>query len=265
MTDIIQVGIEAARAAGAYLLDNFGREQRVHSKGDRNLVTDVDRNAQKLIVDIIDARFPRHGIIAEEGMSRSEQAEYLWIIDPLDGTHNYIRNVPIYGVSIGILRKGIYVGGVIYMPSDGGELYVAEQGNGAYKNNEKISVSGHTDLTACSLSFDSGIRHDPGTMLPVLGALADKVFNARMFGSSARALSYLAEGKIDICVEFQDQPWDCAAGICLIEQAGGKVTDLSGGRMLHTTIGYIATNGHTHGMVLDIVRNKSHKGEHRGI
>lgn len=255
MTDIIQVGIEAARSAGAYLQDNFGKDQKVHVKGDRNLVTDVDRNAQKLIIDIIDARFPQHGIIAEEGMSRSEQAEYLWIIDPLDGTHNYIRNIPIYGVSIGILRKGRYVGGVIYMPPDGGELYVAEEGNGAYKNDKKILVSELKDLPACTVSFDSGIRHEPDVMLPVLGELADRTFNVRMFGSSARALSYLAEGKIDICVEFKDQPWDCAAGICLIEQAGGKVTDLSGGRMLHTTIGYIATNGHTHGMVLDIVRS----------
>jgi myo-inositol-1(or 4)-monophosphatase len=265
MTDIIQVGIEAARAAGAYLLDNFGKEQRIHSKGDRNLVTDVDRNAQKMIIDIIDAHFPAHGIIAEEGSSRSEDAEYLWIIDPLDGTHNYIRNVPIYGVSIGILRKGRYVGGVIYMPPDGGELYVAEEGSGAYKNDKKISVSKLTDLAACTVSFDSGIRHEPDVMLPVLGELADRTFNVRMFGSSARALSYVAEGKIDICVEFKDLPWDCAAGICLIEQAGGKVTDLAGGVMTHRTIGYVATNGPTHATVLDIVRNNSHKGEHRGI
>ena len=265
MADIIKVGIEAARSAGAYLLDNFGKEQRVHVKGDRNLVTDVDLNAQKLIIDIIDAHFPGHGIIAEEGASRLPQAEYLWIIDPLDGTHNYIRNVAVFGVSIGILRRGSYVGGVIYMPSEGGELYVAEQGNGAYKNDKRISVSASADLAACSVSFDSGIRHDPGTMLPVLGLLADRAFNVRMFGSSARALSYLAEGKIDIAVEFKDQPWDCAAGICLIEQAGGKVTDLSGGVMAYTTIGYIATNGRTHEKVLDIVRNTSYKGEPRGI
>jgi myo-inositol-1(or 4)-monophosphatase len=91
----------------------------------------------------------------------------------------------------------------------------------------------------------------------MLGEIADRAFNVRMFGSSARALSFLAEGKIDAAVEFEDQPWDCAAGICLIEQAGGMVTDLAGGRMAHTTIGYIASNGKAHEEVLDIIRKHS--------
>jgi myo-inositol-1(or 4)-monophosphatase len=268
MSDIIQVGIEAARVAGAYLLDHFGKEQNIHIKGDRDLVTDVDRQAQSLIVDLIDTHFPEHGIIAEEASPRRPQAEYLWIIDPLDGTHNYIRNVAIFGVSIGIVRNGEYIGGIINMPSGGGELYVAEKANGAYKNNEKISVSSKQALVECSLSFDSGIRYHPDSMLPVLKQLADRAFNVRMFGSSARSLSYLAEGKIDIAVEFEDKPWDCAAGICLIEQAGGKVTDLNGGSMAHTTIGYIATNGFVHKPVLDIVskyRKNQNKGAERGI
>lgn len=253
MADIIQVGIEAARSAGQYLLDHFGKDQRIHSKGDRNLVTDVDRSAQGMIIDHIERHFPQHGIIAEEGGSRRENAEYIWIIDPLDGTHNYIRGVSIFGISIGIVHNGMYIGGIIAMPS-AGELYVAEKGSGAYKNNKKIAVSGHRLLAECSVSFDSGLRHAPARMLPVLGALADRAFNVRMFGSSARALSYLAEGKIDVSVEFEDQPWDCAAGICLIEQAGGTVTDLSGNPMAHTTIGYVATNGPTHNAVLDLVR-----------
>ncbi|MDD5775098.1 MAG: inositol monophosphatase [Candidatus Omnitrophica bacterium] len=253
MADIIQTGIEAARSAGEYLLGHFGKEQTVHVKGDRNLVTDVDRGAQDMIIGHIARHFPRHGIIAEEGGSVREQAEYIWIIDPLDGTHNYIRGVAVFGVSIGIVRNGSYVGGIIYMPF-AGELYVAEKDHGAYKNDTKISVSSNSALADCSVSFDSGLRHAPARMLPVLGSFADRAFNVRMFGSSARALSYLAEGKIDVSVEFEDQPWDCAAGICLIEQAGGKVTDLSGNPMAHTTIGYVATNGAVHEAALGIVR-----------
>jgi myo-inositol-1(or 4)-monophosphatase len=225
-------------------------------------VTNVDPQAQAMIIDAVKKKFPGHGIIAEEGLTRDVDAEYIWIIDPLDGTHNYIRGVPIFGVSIGVVRRDKFIGGVIYMPVED-ELYVAETGNGAYKNGAAIKVSTHQDLKECSVSYDSGIRYHPQALLPILGEIADKSFNVRMFGSSARALSYLAEGKVDISVEFEDQPWDCAAGICLIEQAGGKVTDLSGRPMAHTTIGYIATNGHTHGTVLDIVRK--HKGEHRGI
>lgn len=252
MADIIQTGIEAARTAGEYLLDRFGKEQTVHVKGDRNLVTDADRAAQKMIVGLIERRFPGHGIIAEEGGSVRQDAEYLWIVDPLDGTHNYIRGVDIFGVSIGVVHNARYIAGIIFMPS-AGELYVGEQGSGAYKNDRRISVSSNSAFTQYSVSFDSGLRHAPDRMLPVLRELADRAFNVRMFGSSARALSYLAEGRIDISVEFEDQPWDCAAGICLIEQAGGRVTDLLGRPMKHTTIGYIATNGRAHQEVLDIV------------
>jgi myo-inositol-1(or 4)-monophosphatase len=263
MTDIIPVGIEAARTAGNYILEHFGKVQDIRAKADRNFFTDVDVGAQRLIVDAITARFPGHGIIAEEGNRSREDAECVWIIDPLDGTHNYIRNAAIFGVSIGIVRSGHYVGGIIYMPA-ADELYVAEKGSGAYKNDKRIAVSSKKSFAECSVSFDSGIRYDPAVLLPVLGDLADKAFNIRMFGSSARSLSYLAEGTIDISVEFKDQPWDCAAGICLIEEAGGTVTDLYGNAMTPATIGYIATNGAMHTAALDIVRAHK-KGESRGI
>ncbi|MFA5101031.1 MAG: inositol monophosphatase [Candidatus Omnitrophota bacterium] len=253
MSDIITTAVAAAQQAGVYLLHNFGKIKEVISKGDRNLVTNVDRQAQAMIIDAIKKKFPEHGIIAEEGLTRDVEAEYVWIIDPLDGTHNYIRGIPVFGVSIGVVRQGKFTGGVIYMPFDD-ELYVAETGNGAYKNGVLIKVSTYRDLKECSASYDSGIRYNPKALLPILGEIADTSFNVRMFGSSARSLSYLAEGKIDISIEFEDQPWDCAAGICLIEQAGGRVTDLSGNPMAHTTIGYIATNGNAHEAVLDIVR-----------
>jgi myo-inositol-1(or 4)-monophosphatase len=262
MSEILTTAVSAAQQAGTYLLHNFGKIKEVISKGDRNLVTNVDRQAQGMIIEAIQKKFPGHGIIAEEGRTQDVDAEYIWIIDPLDGTHNYIWGVPIFGVSIGVVRRDRFVAGVIYMPVDE-ELYVAELGNGAYKNGALMKVSAHQDLKECSVSFDSGIRFNPQALLPILGDIADRSFNVRMFGSSARALSYLAEGKIDAAIEFEDQPWDCAAGICLIEQAGGKVTSLDGAVMTHTTIGYAATNGAVHEAVLDIVR-KHKKGEHRG-
>lgn len=253
MSEILTTAVSAAQQAGVYLLHNFGKIKEIISKGDRNLVTNVDRQAQEMIIDAIKKKFHEHGIIAEEGLAEDVDAEYVWIIDPLDGTHNYIRGVPIFGVSIGVVHKGRFAAGVIYMPFDD-ELYVAEIGNGAYKNGALMKVSAHQDLKECSVSYDSGIRYHPEALLPILGEIADRSFNVRMFGSSARALSYLAEGKIDAAIEFEDQPWDCAAGICLIEQAGGTVTDLAGGRMTHTTIGYIASNTAVHKPVLDIVR-----------
>ncbi len=258
MSDLVSVGVDAAKQAGAYLKERFGGISEITAKGDRNLVTDVDRAAQAIIIDIIDSKFPGHGIIAEEGNSRFEDADHLWIIDPLDGTHNFIRGVPVFGVSIGLVVRGEFSAGVIYMPMDE-EFYVGEAGNGSYKNGKAIKVSSLADLKDCSVSFDSGIRYNPGVLLPLLGDIAEGSFNIRMFGSSARALSYCAEGKLDAAVEFEDQPWDSAAGICLIEQAGGEVTDLLGGVMTYKSRGYIASNGAVHRAVFSAVEKHRRK------
>lgn len=252
MGDIVNLAVDAAKEAGIYLLNNFGKIGKIESKGDRNLATNLDKEAERMIVDKIKGKFPGHGILAEEGGASDLDSDFLWIIDPLDGTHNFIRNINIFGVSIGILHRNKFVAGVIYMPVDD-ELYAGEKGSGAYKNNEKISVSSNKELKECSISFDSSIRYSPDIMLEVLGDLSREVFNIRMLGSSARALAYLAEGKLDFSVEFYDRPWDFAGGVCILEEAGGKITDLKGNSVTHETIGYIASNSLTHGKIQKIV------------
>ncbi|MBD3246761.1 MAG: inositol monophosphatase [Candidatus Omnitrophica bacterium] len=251
--EIVTVAADAAREAGNFLAKNFGRISRVEQKGDRNLVTDLDQTAEKMIVEKISAQFPTHSIIGEEGGKQGMKSDYLWIIDPLDGTHNFIRGIHVFGVSIGILYKEHFVAGVIYMPLEN-ELYVGEEGNGAYKNERKISVSNTADMVQSSISFDSSIRYSPEVMLKILKQLSVQVFNIRMFGSSVRALSYLAEGKIDFSVEFHDRPWDFAGGVTLIREAGGTITDLKGNDILHSTIGYIGSNGFLHKKIREIVR-----------
>lgn len=252
MGDILNLASGAAKEAGIYLLENFGKITNIESKGDRNLATNLDKEAERIIVDRIKDKFPSHGILAEEGGSSNLGSDFLWIIDPLDGTHNFIRSINIFGVSIGVMHRKKFVAGAIYMPVDD-ELYIAEEGAGAYKNNEKIHVSQVKELKECSISFDSSIRYQPDLMLDVLGDLSREVFNVRMFGSSVRALSYLAEGRIDFSVEFHDRPWDFAGGVCIIEEAGGKITDLKGNNVTHETIGYIASNAIIHGKVQGIV------------
>ncbi|MFA5008438.1 MAG: inositol monophosphatase [Candidatus Omnitrophota bacterium] len=252
MGDIVNLAVDAAKEAGIYLLNNFGKVGKIESKGDRNLATNLDKEAERMIVDKVKSKFPGHGILAEEGGSSGLDRDFIWIIDPLDGTHNFIRDINIFGVSIGILHRNEFVAGVIYMPVDD-EIYVGEKDSGAYKNNEKISVSFNKDMKECSISFDSSIRYSPDTMLKVLGELSSKVFNIRMLGSSVRALSYLAEGKLDFSVEFYDRPWDFAGGVCIIEEAGGKITDLKGAPLTYKTMGYIASNKIIHNEVQKIV------------
>ncbi|UCD15880.1 MAG: inositol monophosphatase [Candidatus Omnitrophota bacterium] len=252
MKDIITTGVNAAVSAGKFLLENFGKIDKIDSKGDRNLVTNLDRAAEQIIIDGIRTKFPDHAILGEEGGKIGGDKEYLWIIDPLDGTHNFIRGIDIFGVSIGIVYKDDFVGGIIYMPPEA-ELYVGEKGNGSYKNGSKIAVSKHGNLKECSISFDSSIRYSPDIMLKVLDILARESFNIRMFGSSVRVLTYIAEGKLDFAVEFHDRPWDFSGGVCIIEEAGGRLSDLKGGRLTYKAIGYIASNGIIHQKVEEII------------
>ncbi len=247
---MVTLAVEAARAAGKFLLDNFGKVKEIESKGDRNLATELDREAEEIIVDRIKSKYPSCGILGEEKEKTNLDNEWLWIIDPLDGTHNFIRNIDIFGVCIGIVHKGKFVIGVVYMPSND-EMYVGEEGNGSYKNNKRISVSNTDTLRECSVSFDSSIRYAPGKMLPVLENVAREVFNIRMFGSSARILSYIAEGKLDFAIEFHDRPWDFAAGVALIKEAGGVFSDLKGNSPTPKTVGYIASNSAIYPQVLD--------------
>jgi len=249
--DMLNLGIEAAKDAGKFLLDNFGKVKEIKSKGDRNLATEIDRKAEQIIVDKIKSKYPRHGILAEENEKRDLDNDWLWIIDPLDGTHNFIRNIDIFGVSIGLAFKEKFILGIIYMPKND-ELYVGEQNNGAYKNGQRIYVSKRDDLKNCSVSFDSSIRYNPKNMLEVLERVVQSVFNIRMFGSTVRVLSYIAEGKLDFAIEFHDKPWDFAGGVCIIKEAQGEFTSLKGTPATPKTRGYIASNGVIHSKVLDI-------------
>ena len=255
MSDMINLGIDAAREAGKFLLGNFGKIKSIDKKGDRNFATNLDKEAENMIIDRIKTKFPNQGIMAEESGSNGIEDDYLWIIDPLDGTHNFMRDINIFGVSLGLVYKQEFIAGVIYMPKDD-ELYVGEKSQGAYKNGKKIHVSANDSLKECSISFDSSIRYSPGVMLEVLGELAKEVFNIRMLGSSVRQLSYIAEGKLDFAVEFYDRPWDFSGGVSIIEEAGGRLSTLRGGPLTYKTTGYIASNSIIHDKVQDIVSSR---------
>ena len=254
MKDIIEVGIKAAREAGEFLLENADKQKEIIEKDDWTFVTDIDPQAEKIVVDIIQSAFPGHGILCEEESVTKSSGEYLWIIDPLDGTHNYIRGIPLYGVSIGIVYREDIVAGIIYLPVENA-LYVSEKGNGAFKNEKRIHVSDRKEISLCTLSYDSSIRYDPVLKPKVLAALGKRVFNVRMFGASTTLLTLLAEGKLDISVEFDDKSWDFAAGLSLVKEAGGKFTDFHGTPATYKTKRYIASNGLVHDEVCEVIRS----------
>ncbi len=251
MSDLIIVATEAARAAGAFLHSRFRSSLTVETKEDRSLVTNVDHEAERIIVERIEASFPGHDILAEERGRTAKGSDACWIIDPLDGTHNYIRGMPAYGVSIGVRKGGVFVAGVIYMPETE-ELYAAERGSGAFRNGTRIHVSGRRGLAGATMGFDSELRVDTERKLRALGELCPLVFSIRLIGSAARNLSHVAEGALDGVIELSDKLWDFAAGVVIVEEAGGRVSRPDGAPLADADAAYVASNGLIHESLQEI-------------
>jgi len=247
-----ELAIKAAKEAGKILKYYFGRTVQVRTKGERSLVTDIDLKAEEKIVNLIKRDYPEDNILSEETKYQTFDSDFRWIIDPLDGTHNYIRGMENFGTSIALAYRDKVILGVIYLPMSD-ELYFAEKGKGAFLNQKRITVS-RKDLDQATMVYDSTIRLNKGPMLKYLDRLVDEVFNIRMFGSTVRSLTYVAEGKADLEIEYNDKPWDFAAGLLLVEEAGGKATDLKGKRWTLNSKGYIASNGRIHSKVLKIIK-----------
>jgi myo-inositol-1(or 4)-monophosphatase len=256
MKEFVDVAISAAKESGALLYENFGKSVELEYKADKSIVTALDKQSQRIILDKLHSSFPDHLIVAEEADKQIKNAagEYTWVIDPLDGTHNYIRGISSYGVSIGLIRGKEFLIGVIYLPHESA-LYVSEKGSGSYKNGRPIHVSDVSRIQNCTLSFDSGFRSAVEVKTSMLGKVAPQVFNIRIFGASVRNLTYLAEGIVDAVIEFDDKLWDFAAGISLVLEAGGQVSDHSGAPFVPEFRNYLASNGNIHTQMLQLMNN----------
>jgi len=251
-----RVAVDAARAAGQLLHREHPRTRQVSFKGtSNNLVTEMDGRAEALVVDALLARFPDDGILAEEGSMRAGRSGRRWVIDPLDGTTNYAHGVPIYAVGIALERAGAVDLGVVYDPGRD-ELFVAERGGGAWLNETRMAVSTvaalDTSLLVTGFSYD--IRTNPDNNLAEYAAFSVRARAVRRLGSALLDLAYVAAGRFEAFWELTLGPWDVAAGAILVEEAGGRVTDLRGGPLDldHPTI--VASNGRIHDEVLAVLK-----------
>lgn len=229
MHPLVNIAISAARAAGNQIMRSLDRvdQLNVTRKARNDFVTEVDRNAEREIVNIIRRAYPQHAVLGEEGGEDGDH-EVRWIIDPLDGTTNFLHRLPHFAVSIGIQVKGKLEHGVIYAPCTQ-DLYVASRGAGAQLNNRRIRVSGATDLSAALIGTGVPLRAqnlDP--YLPMLRHVAETTAGVRRAGSAALDLAYVAAGRLDAFWEMGLKPWDIAAGLVLVQEAGGITTELYG-------------------------------------
>jgi myo-inositol-1(or 4)-monophosphatase len=259
MRDLKEAAIEAAQRAGRVLMEGITKEKKVSYKSSPiDLVTEFDRRSQEVIVGFLRDRYPEHGILAEEGIvkqSLAKQSDYIWIIDPLDGTTNFAHGYPMFCVSIALEVKGEIVLGVVYNPFLG-ELFVAELKGGATLNGEPISVSKTKSLRESLLA--TGFSYKFGLMERNLGHFSDFIYQAqavRRDGSAALDLCYVAMGRFDGLWELDLKPWDVAAGFLIVQEAGGLVTDFSGNRFNIYGSEILASNGHIHQEMIRVLAN----------
>jgi myo-inositol-1(or 4)-monophosphatase len=245
---------DLAEQAGQLLKDGLGRARDIRFKGEADLVTEMDLASENLIIHAIQTHFPSHAILAEEsGATGHTQNGYRWVIDPLDGTVNYAHGVPLFCVSIGLEKDGVPLLGVIHAPVLQ-ETYWAQRGQGAFLNGTRLQVSGQTRLEHALLvtGFPHELGRSPET-LNTFGAFVDASQAVRRLGSSAIDLAWVAAGRFDAFWEPRLMPWDVCAGIVLVEEAGGRVTNFDGSPFATNDKRIIASNGHLHNSLLHVM------------
>ena len=246
----LETAVDIAREAGALLSKYFERRVAVEIKGEQDLVTEADRASEQLIIERLRSHFPAHGIVAEESGLHESASDYRWYVDPLDGTTNFAHSFPVYNVTLALEKAGELVCGVVFDPSRN-EMFTAERGGGAYLNNRRIAVSAAPRMEEALMStgFPSRKRHE-NINVHFFYQLSIVTHGIRRTGAAAIDLANVACGRSDGFWEFGLKPWDVAAGVLLIREAGGRVTDMRGGPALLEGRHMLATNGRIHDQVL---------------
>jgi myo-inositol-1(or 4)-monophosphatase len=231
-------------------MDYFSRRVAIEYKAEADLVTVADRACEKLLIERLRARWAEHDIIGEEGSRRSSGSDYCWYVDPLDGTTNFAHGYPVFCISLGLEYKGALIAGVIYDPARN-EMFTAEKGSGASLNGSPIHVSKTNSLNESLLGtgFPSQKRHK-NPNIHFYQTLTMRSHGVRRAGSAALDLASVACGRYDGFWEFNLNPWDTAAGVLLVREAGGKITNFSGGRFEISSREVLASNGLIHSQLL---------------
>ena len=250
--------IEATKAGAAEILRFFNNDFKISNKpGVNNLVTEADHAAEKAIITVIKTVFPDHQILAEESGELIQDSTYKWIIDPIDGTVNFAHGIPLNCVSIGIEHEGEIVMAAVYNPHMN-EFYFAEKGKGATLNDKPIKVSEETQaIKACLVTgFPYTYINEPNGPLEIFERFFRKGVPVRRLGSAAIDLCWVAAGRFDGFFEHKLEAWDSAAGYLIVEEAGGKVTDLQGNKFSVYQHKVLATNGKIHDEMVAVINNK---------
>ncbi len=255
---LINVMVKAARRAGRSLKRDLGEIEnlQVSLKGPANFVSAADRRAEEMLYDDLSKARPGYGFIGEEGGTRegSDKAN-TWIVDPLDGTTNFLHGIPQFAISIGLQREGVVIAGVIYNPAND-ELYIAERGKGAFLNDMRLRVAGRKKLNDCVIAC--GLPHigrgDHELARREMAALQPRVAGLRRFGAASLDLAFVAAGRLDGYWERNLKPWDIAAGLIMVREAGGTVSGIEGHDNALDSGNVVCGNEVIHGELVKILK-----------
>jgi myo-inositol-1(or 4)-monophosphatase len=258
--DFLTVAREAAREAGSVLTSYLARGVAVEYKGRADVVTAADRTAEQVIVERLRRHFPAHSIVAEEGGGIDQGSDYVWHIDPLDGTTNFAHGLPHFCTSIGLEKAGEGVVGVVYQPTMG-ELFSAERGSGAFLNSRRIKPSAVSSLEEglFATGFPPATR-SRSTNVYYFHQFSTLTHGARRTGSAALDLAYVAAGRFEGFWEFGLKSWDVSAGATILKEAGGAVSDMQGGPYRSGVGNIAASNGRVHQEMVELF-DKIAKGD----
>jgi myo-inositol-1(or 4)-monophosphatase len=246
---------QIARKAGVLLKEKLSQKHEIYYKGEINLVTEADKMSEDLIITAISRNYPDHGILSEESPAIVGSGGLRWIIDPLDGTTNYAHGYPVFCVSIALENDGVVILGVIYDPMRD-EIFIAARGEGAYLNGKKLNASSTDDISRSLLAtgFPYDIRKSKENNLNYFNSMARKAQAIRRAGAAALDIAYVAAGRFDGFWELKLMPWDTAAGLLMVEESGGIVSDIAGAAWNIALPDVVASNGLIHQQMINVFR-----------
>ena len=259
LSPALNVMIAAARKAGRPLIRDFGELEnlQISMKGPADFVTSADKRTEQILIEELTKARPGYGFLGEEGGAvEGRDRTHRFVIDPIDGTTNFMHGIPQFAISIALEREGQLVSGVVYNPVTD-DLFTAEKSHGAYLNNKRLRVAARKDMGAAVIATGLPFMGKEGhaRALAETGAVMEATAGIRRMGAASLDMAYVAAGRFDGFWEHGLQPWDIAAGILLLKEAGGVITDMNGGEQMMTNGQVLCANENLHPQLLKILKN----------
>jgi len=248
----ISVAKRAAREAGKVIMKYFDKKLDLNFKKGSELVTNADKASERKLLSVIKKAYPSHAILSEESPEKKSPSPYRWIMDPIDGTFIFSHGIPLFGIALALEKDGEVIVGVNYFPALDW-MYYAEKGKGAYFNGKKIHVSKRGKKDQKQYGFSSEFFRRPNAFKKVRKEAMKRLVYPKSFGSTAFDLSMVAHGKSEAYFSLDDKPWDIAAGMLIVREAGGKITNLKGDEATVNDSKTIASNGKLHSQLLKLI------------